>query len=105
MDYRVIFSNPALGDLAAIAKFIAESPNGSSIVALKIGDELIALSVSLGIFSYRGTPVRRRAKLRKLSHRYYLAFYQIAESAQVVEIVRIWDGRQNPSGLILRYST
>jgi len=44
---------------------------------------------------------RRRAGVRKLSHRYYLIFYQVTEATRLVEIVRIWDGRQNPSGLIL----
>jgi hypothetical protein len=44
MDYRVIISKPALGDLDGIARFIAQSVHGSSTVALKIGEELIALS-------------------------------------------------------------
>jgi len=102
MDYRVIFSNPAIADLAAITRFIAESPNGSSVAALKIGDELIALSISLGAFPYRGVQVWRRPDLRKLSHRYYLLFYRITEDARAVEILRIWDGRRDSSKLILR---
>lgn len=66
-----------------------------------IGEELIALSESLANLPYRGTAVQRRPSLRKLSHRYYLIFYQVTESTRLVEIVRIWDGRQNPSGLTL----
>ena len=101
MDYRVIIAKPALGDLGAIARFIVQSPNGNPATALKIGEELIALSESLATLPYRGTAVRRRPGLRKLSHRYYLIFYQVTETTRLVEIVRIWDGRQNPSGLIL----
>ena len=101
MDYRVIISKPALGDLGTIARFIAQSPGGSTTAALKIGEELIALSESLATLPYRGAAVRRRPGLRKLSHRYYLIFYQVTEATRLVEIVRMWDGRQNPSGLIL----
>jgi hypothetical protein len=32
-----------------------------------------------------------------------LIFYQINEAAQRVEIVRIWDGRQNPTDLDLSH--
>lgn len=39
--------------------------------------------------------------MRKLTHRHYLIFYQINESAQWVEVVRIWDGRQDPACLLL----
>ena len=101
MDYRVIISKPALGDLEAIARFIAHSVHGSPTVALKIGEELIGMAESLATLPHRGAAVHRRPGLRKLSHRYYLIFYQVNETARIVEIVRIWDGRQNPSGLIL----
>ena len=33
--------------------------------------------------------------------RYYLIFYQVNEAQQWVEIVRIWDGRQDPASLQL----
>jgi plasmid stabilization system protein ParE len=39
--------------------------------------------------------------LRKLTHRHYLIFYQVNETARRVEVVRIWDGRQNPASLRL----
>jgi plasmid stabilization system protein ParE len=101
MDYRVIISQPALRDLGTTARFIAQGVHGSPAAAEKIGEELIALSESLAALPHRGTAVRRRPGLRKLSHRYYLIFYQVTEPARLVEIVRIWDGRQNPSGLTL----
>jgi plasmid stabilization system protein ParE len=39
--------------------------------------------------------------MRKLSYRYYLIFYQVNDAAQWVEVVRIWDGRQDPASLQL----
>jgi plasmid stabilization system protein ParE len=101
MDYRVIISKPALADLGTIARFIVQSPHGSPVAALKIGEELIAMSQSLANLPYRGTAVRNRPGVRKLSHRYYLIFYRVTEETRLVEIVRIWDGRQNPSELVL----
>jgi len=49
----------------------------------------------------RGAPVRRRPGMRKLSHRYFLIFYQVNEARQWVEVVRIWDGRKDPAALHL----
>jgi plasmid stabilization system protein ParE len=39
--------------------------------------------------------------MRKLTHRHYLIFYQVNDASQWVEIVRIWDGRQDPTALRL----
>lgn len=89
MDHRVIISQPALRDLGVIARFIAEGVNGRPAAAEKIGEELIGLSESLSALPHRGTAVRRRPGLRKLSHRYYLIFYQVTEPTRLVEIVRI----------------
>lgn len=101
MDFQVIISKPALRDLGTIVRFIARTPHGNPEFAHKIGNELIVLSESLATLPRRGTPVCRRPGLRKLSHRYYLIFYQVNEASRTVEIVRIWDGRQNPTALSL----
>jgi plasmid stabilization system protein ParE len=101
MHYQVTISKPALADLGTIARFIAQSPRGSPEAALKIGEELIAVCESLATLPRRGTAVRNRPGLRKLSHRYYLIYSRTTEEPRLVEIVRIWDGRQNPLGLVL----
>ena len=45
--------------------------------------------------------MRNRPGLRKLAHRHYLIIYRTNEAANLVEIVRIWDGRQDPARLRL----
>jgi plasmid stabilization system protein ParE len=34
-------------------------------------------------------------------HRYYVVIFRLHEAAKLVEIVRVWDGRQDPAGLEL----
>ena len=49
------------------------------------------------IGAFYGTP-----GLRKVAHRHYLVIYRVDEAAQRVEIVRVWDGRQDPQTLRLQ---
>jgi plasmid stabilization system protein ParE len=98
MGYQVGLTEAAQEDLATVVRFLAEK---SPQAAERVGNELLDTAFALSLFPRRGAPVRRRPGLRKLSHRYYLIFYQVNEASQWVEIVRIWDGRQNPASLQL----
>lgn len=98
MGWRVALTDEAEGDLEAIVAFLARlSPE----VAERIGLELVEVIFSLDQLPRRGSPVKIRPGLRKLSHRYYLIYYKVNEAAQLVEVVRIWDGRQDPTALKL----
>jgi plasmid stabilization system protein ParE len=98
MDYRVIVSRPALADLSAIVAFLAAANRDA---AVRIGHELLDACETLLVLPERGSPVRLRPALRKLSHRYYLIYYRIDGSRRLVEIVRIWDGRRDPQSLLI----
>jgi plasmid stabilization system protein ParE len=50
---------------------------GNPEAALRLGNELLDAALSLALFPRRGAPVRRRPGMRKLSHRYWLIFYQV----------------------------
>lgn len=98
MVWRVTLTDKAEEDLEAAVAFLARlSPE----VAERIGLELVEIIFALDQLPHRGTPVRARPGLRKLSHRYYLIYYQVNEAARMVEIVRIWDGRKDPASLSL----
>lgn len=73
----------------------------SPTAAERIGLELVELIFSLNHLPHRGTPVRKRPSSRKIAHRHYLVIYRINETAALVEIVRIWDNRQDPARLRL----
>ncbi|MBC8040619.1 MAG: type II toxin-antitoxin system RelE/ParE family toxin [Opitutaceae bacterium] len=98
MGYKVGLTETAQADLGFVVRFLAEK---SPEAAARIGHELLDAALTLTLFPRRGASVRRRPGMRKLTHRHYLIFYQINEAEQWVEVVRVWDGRQNPSALRL----
>ena len=98
MVWRIALTEAAEADLESAVAFIARS---NPEAAERIGLELVAVIFSLDHFPERGSPVKARPGLRKLSHRYYLIYYRVNEAAHMVEVLRIWDGRQNPSSLLL----
>ena len=98
MGYKVGLSEAAQSDLAAAVRFLAEK---SPEAAMSVGNELLDVALTLSFMPRRGAPVRRRPGMRKLSHRYFLIFYQVNEASKWVEIVRIWDGRKDPVTLNL----
>ncbi|MEO6993556.1 MAG: type II toxin-antitoxin system RelE/ParE family toxin [Lacunisphaera sp.] len=98
MGYQVGLTEEAQADLGAVVRFLAEK---SPEAAARIGNELLDAALNLTLLPRRGAPVRRRPGMRKLTHRHYLIFYQVNEAAQWVEVVRIWDGRQDPAALRL----
>ena len=98
MGYQVGLTEEAQADLGAAVRFIAEK---NPEAAERIGHELLDAAFTLTMFPRRGAAVRRRPGLRKLTHHHYLIFYQVNDASQWVEIVRIWDGRQDPTTLRL----
>lgn len=100
MAYKVGLTEEARDDLGAAVRFIV-AEGGSPEAALRVGNELLDAALALTLLPRRGSPVRRRPGMRKLSHRYWLIFYQVNEAAQWVEVVRIWDGRKDPATLRL----
>lgn len=98
MGFKVGLTDTAQDDLGAAVGFLAQK---NPEAAARIGYEILDAALSLSALPHRGAPVRQRPGVRKLSHRYYLIFYRVDEAAQWVEILRIWDGRQNPATLKL----
>ncbi len=98
MGWRIALTDEADTDLGNVVAFLAKK---SPTVAVAIGFELLRLIFSLNQLPERGAPVRNYPKLRKLAHRHYLIYYRVNEPASIVEIIRIWDSRQDPARLKL----
>jgi len=93
MDYRVIFSRPALRDLGQIARYIAKD---NPAAAERVGLQLLALSESLKALPRRGRELKGLPGVRQLVHKSYLISYRIAETDQCVYILRFWHSKRDP---------
>lgn len=99
MGWRVALTEQANSDLEAAVVFLAaKSPAAAERLGLGLVDSIFGLAD----FPLKGMPVHARAGYRRLLHRpWHLIFYRVDETAETVEIVRIWDARQNPNSLSL----
>jgi plasmid stabilization system protein ParE len=86
MDYRLLFTQRALADLAELISHIAEDDGEA---ALRFGSSLLDHIELLSRFPRMGGVIRKRARVRKLTHSPVLVYYQIREDKHVVEIVHI----------------
>ena len=77
MDYRLLYTQKALNDLAAIISHIAED---DADAACHFGSSLIEHIELLVRFSRIGGLIRKRAQIRKLVHRPYLVYYRVREN-------------------------
>ncbi len=96
MGWKVALTEQAEIDLGDVVTFLAKR---SPTAAERVGLELVDVIFSLDQLPHRGAPVRKRPDLRKLAHRHYLVIYRVNEAAALVEILRVWDNRQNPARL------
>ncbi len=92
MDYRVIFKDSFLADLAGIVRLIAvHNPSA----ARKLGDLIIQSGESLCFFPERHPTVRQRPGVRRIIVRkYFKVFYRVQHETRTVEALRCWDGRR-----------
>ena len=99
MGYKVIFSSQANRDLGRVVRFLAQK---NPMAAESLGFGLVNRALSLGVMPHMGAPVKGRSGVRRAIHRpWFLVYYRVDDVAQTVEIVRIWDARQNPAGFSL----
>jgi plasmid stabilization system protein ParE len=96
MDYKVVWTEPALADLRAIVERIA-SDNPSA--ARRVGEEVINHIELLARFPHIGPRYPRGSKGddREILCRNYRIFYRVSDERKTVEVLIIWHGmRQEP---------
>jgi plasmid stabilization system protein ParE len=95
MDYRLLFTQRALNDLAEIIGHIAEDDDDA---ASRFGNALLDHVDLLTRFPRMGNTIRKRARVRKLLHSPILVYYQIREEKHVVELLHFRHGsRKSPT--------
>ena len=96
MGYKVIFSAQSNRDLGKIVRFLAKK---NAAAAERLGNALVDRALALGAMPRMGAPVRNYSNVRRITHQpWFLIYYRLDDGAQSVEIIRIWDARQNPTG-------
>jgi plasmid stabilization system protein ParE len=94
MDFRLLYSQRALDDLAEIVGHIAEDDaEAAELFGVYLLDHLDLLER----FPRIGTLVRKRTKVRRLVHSPIVVYYQIHESRRLVEILHLRHGARKPA--------
>ena len=99
MDYRLVYTQKALNDLAEIIGHIAED---DAQPASRFGRSLIEHIDLLARFPRMGGLIRKRSQIRKLLHSPFHVYYHVRESECVIEIVHIRHGARKPPKSELR---
>jgi plasmid stabilization system protein ParE len=86
VDYRLLITQRALNDLAEIIGHIAED---DAEAASRFGNSLLDHIELLTRFPRMGSTIRKRSRVRKLSHSPILVYYQLREDRRLVEILHL----------------
>jgi plasmid stabilization system protein ParE len=78
VDFRFLFTQRAQNDLAEIIGHIAED---DADAASRFGNSLLDHIELLSRFPHKGSAIRKKARVRKLSHSPVLVYYQIREES------------------------
>lgn len=99
MGYKVVITTRANGDLRQVVEFLAAK---SPAAAEKLGFRLLDMAQALADMPHRGIRVRDRGNVRRVPcGRWHVIYYRVREASHVIEIIRYWDGRRNPTDLDL----
>ena len=84
MDYRLLYTQRALNDLAEIIGHIAED---DAEAASRFGSSLLDHVDLLARFPRMGSIIRKRPQVRKLLHSPFLIYYRVDEKSRMIEIL------------------
>ena len=94
MDFKVLYTEPALADLKAVLGWSWEKHPGTS---QQFADSLLNHIDLLKDFPYLGTPVKGYPGVRRLLHSPLQVYYRIHEEKGVIEILHLWHAaREEP---------
>lgn len=93
MDFRLLFTQRALKDLAEIIGYFAED---DAEAAGRFGNSLLDHIELLKNFPHAGSRVRERPRVRKLAHSPIVVYYQLREDKHLVEILHLRHASRRP---------
>jgi plasmid stabilization system protein ParE len=93
VDYRLLYTQKALNDLAEIVGHIAE---GDAEAASLFGSSLLDHIDLLARFPRMGALIRKRRNVHKLVHSPFLIYYRMHEEKHLVEVLHLRHGARRP---------
>jgi toxin ParE1/3/4 len=98
MDYKIIWTEPAISDLKDAVDYIARY---NSSAALRVGNELLLAVEVLATFPRIGPsyPRGEQGNIREIISEKYRIFYQIFPEKKTVEILCVWHGSRDEPNL------
>ena len=93
MDYRLLYTQRALNDLAEIIGYIAKD---DAEAASRFGTSLLDHVDLLTRFPRLGSVVRKRSRVRKLLHSPMLVYYRVDQDKRLIEILHVRHGGRMP---------
>ncbi|MBW4505047.1 MAG: type II toxin-antitoxin system RelE/ParE family toxin [Scytonematopsis contorta HA4267-MV1] len=93
MDYNVILSPKAVGDLEAIVRYIAlNNPEAAS----SVGQNLLNKTKELGRFPFFGqmVPEFNDPSIRQVILKPYRIVYRVEEDKKLISVARFWHSSQ-----------
>jgi len=99
MDFKIVWTEPALDDLRDICSYIATKDLDSSE---RVGEDILSHIEILEKFPFIGPkyPQGLSDRVREILCRSYRIFYRVSEERKIVEILTIWHrSRGKPSTL------
>jgi plasmid stabilization system protein ParE len=93
VDYRLLYTQKALNDLAEIVGHIAKDDVEA---ASRFGSSLLDHIELLARFPRMGGVIGKRNGVRKLVHSPILVYYQANEDTRVIEVLHLRHGARKP---------
>jgi plasmid stabilization system protein ParE len=93
VDFRVVYTQKALNDLANIVTYIA---NHDATSAVRFSGPLLDHIELLAQFPRMGSLVKKRVGVRKLLHSPILVYYRINTKKRLIEVLHFRHGARKP---------
>ncbi len=94
MDYKVVWTDPAIENLKTIFEYLSEKEPGA---AKTVVTGILERAETLTTFPSAGDLFRRRGKIRQIFSGVYRIFYRVDEAQRRVDVLAVWHGsRRSP---------
>jgi len=98
MDFKIIWTDSAIGDLREICAYISRDNRSASE---RVGRGILEHVKLLETFPFIGPAYPRRSSgaVREIVYRKYRIFYEVSENSKAVHILRVWHGARGEPDL------